>query len=172
MAEKRYSMTSPNVARSNWAAAFAADRARWVSVGLAVLGALDSLYLTYIKYANAPAFCSGVGDCESVNNSVYSQVAGVPIALFGLGAYLLIALLLPIFAGCATGGDTFSGINKPVDIQCTGKGAITGSGSVNAGVGETVLIVSGSSARMASGLKDSPVDAAIIGVVDQVEVKG
>ena len=44
--------------------------------------------------------------------------------------------------------------------------------TVNAGVGETVLIVSGSSARMASGLKDSPVDAAIIGVVDQVEVKG
>jgi ethanolamine utilization protein EutN len=44
--------------------------------------------------------------------------------------------------------------------------------TVNAGVGETVLIVSGSSARMASGLKDSPVDAAIIGVVDQVDVTG
>jgi ethanolamine utilization protein EutN len=44
--------------------------------------------------------------------------------------------------------------------------------TVNAGVGETVLIVSGSSARMAAGLKDSPVDAAIIGVVDQIEVKG
>ena len=44
--------------------------------------------------------------------------------------------------------------------------------TVNAGVGETVLIVSGSSARMASGLKDFLVDAAIIGVVDQVEVKG
>ena len=48
---------------------------------------------------------------------------------------LLIALALPIFAGCATGGQSFSGINHPVDIQCTGKGAITGSGSVNAGVG-------------------------------------
>lgn len=44
--------------------------------------------------------------------------------------------------------------------------------TVDAGVGETVLVVSGSSARMAAGLKDSPVDAAIIGVVDQVEVKG
>ena len=43
--------------------------------------------------------------------------------------------------------------------------------TVNAGAGETVLIVSGSSARMASGLKDCPVDAAIIGVVDQVDVK-
>jgi len=43
--------------------------------------------------------------------------------------------------------------------------------TVDAGVGETVLIVSGSSARMASGLKDTPVDAAIIGVVDQIDVK-
>ena len=43
--------------------------------------------------------------------------------------------------------------------------------TVDAGVGETVLIVSGSSARMAAGLKDCPVDAAIVGVVDQIEVK-
>jgi microcompartment protein CcmK/EutM len=43
--------------------------------------------------------------------------------------------------------------------------------TVDAGVGETVLVVSGSSARMASGLRDCPVDAAIVGVVDQVEVK-
>jgi microcompartment protein CcmK/EutM len=42
--------------------------------------------------------------------------------------------------------------------------------TVDAGVGETVLIVSGSSARMAAGLKDCPVDAAIVGVVDHVEV--
>ncbi|MFO7303424.1 MAG: EutN/CcmL family microcompartment protein [Acidobacteriota bacterium] len=44
--------------------------------------------------------------------------------------------------------------------------------TVDAGVGETVLVVSGSSARMASGLKDTPVDAAIVGVVDQVAVTG
>ena len=42
--------------------------------------------------------------------------------------------------------------------------------TVDAGVGETVLIVSGSSARMASGMKDCPVDAAIVGIVDQIEV--
>ena len=42
--------------------------------------------------------------------------------------------------------------------------------TVDAGVGETVLIVSGSSARMASGLKECPVDAAIIGIVDIVEL--
>lgn len=42
--------------------------------------------------------------------------------------------------------------------------------TVDAGVGETVLVVSGSSARMAAGLKDHPVDAAIIGIVDTVNI--
>ena len=42
--------------------------------------------------------------------------------------------------------------------------------TVDAGIGETVLIVSGSSARMASGMKDCPVDAAIVGIVDNIEV--
>ena len=42
--------------------------------------------------------------------------------------------------------------------------------TVDAGVGETVLIVSGSSARMASGMKDCPVDAAIVGIIDAVDM--
>jgi microcompartment protein CcmK/EutM len=42
--------------------------------------------------------------------------------------------------------------------------------TVDAGFGETVLIVSGSSARMAAGLKDCPVDAAIVGIVDHVDI--
>ena len=43
--------------------------------------------------------------------------------------------------------------------------------TVDAGVGETVLVVSGSSARMASGLKDCPVDAAIVGIIDEIELE-
>lgn len=42
--------------------------------------------------------------------------------------------------------------------------------TVDAGLHDRVLVVSGSSARMATGLKDTPVDAAIVGVVDQVEL--
>jgi len=42
--------------------------------------------------------------------------------------------------------------------------------AVGAGVGETVLAVQGSSARMTEGLKDIPVDTAIVGIVDQVEI--
>lgn len=42
--------------------------------------------------------------------------------------------------------------------------------TVDAGFGETVLIVSGSSARMATGLKDCPVDAAIVGIIDAIDI--
>jgi uncharacterized membrane protein len=67
---------------------------RITSFFLAVLGALDSAYLSYIKLAHVNAFCSNVGDCDAVNSSTYSEVFGIPIALFGLGAYLAIAVLL------------------------------------------------------------------------------
>ena len=43
--------------------------------------------------------------------------------------------------------------------------------TVNAGIGDKVMLVSGSSARLAQGMKDAPIDAAIIGVVDQVEMQ-
>jgi len=44
--------------------------------------------------------------------------------------------------------------------------------SVGAGVGELVLFCQGSVARLAPHLKDAPVDAAIIGIVDAVDVLG
>ena len=40
--------------------------------------------------------------------------------------------------------------------------------TVSAGFRETVITVSGSSARMAEGCKDRPVDTVIIGIVDSV----
>jgi microcompartment protein CcmK/EutM len=33
-----------------------------------------------------------------------------------------------------------------------------------------VLVVSGSSARMAAGMKDCPVDAAVVGIIDHVDL--
>lgn len=44
--------------------------------------------------------------------------------------------------------------------------------SVGAGVGELVMFCQGSSARLADGLKETPVDAVIIGIVDSVDVLG
>jgi ethanolamine utilization protein EutN len=42
--------------------------------------------------------------------------------------------------------------------------------TVGAGVRETVLCVSGSSARMASGCKETPVDNAIVGIIDTISM--
>lgn len=42
--------------------------------------------------------------------------------------------------------------------------------SVGAGARELVIVVSGSSARMAEGCKDKPVDACIIGIVDSMHL--
>ncbi len=43
--------------------------------------------------------------------------------------------------------------------------------SVGAGPNDLVLVVSGSSARMAEGCKDKPVDASIVGIVDLVHLE-
>ena len=41
--------------------------------------------------------------------------------------------------------------------------------TVGAGVGATVLVVGGSSARLTERTRNAPVDAAIIGIVDTIE---
>jgi ethanolamine utilization protein EutN len=53
-----------------------------------------------------------------------------------------------------------------------GANTIVAVDSVGAGIGEMVLFCQGSSARLAPGLKEAPVDAVIIGIVDCVDVLG
>ena len=43
--------------------------------------------------------------------------------------------------------------------------------TVSAGFRETVIVVQGSSARMAATCKDCPVDTAIVGIVDTISLK-
>jgi microcompartment protein CcmK/EutM len=59
---------------------------------------------------------------------------------------------------------------RPLNLDGTdGSGYIVAVDTVGAGFHERVLVVAGSSARLAEGLKDVPVDAAIIGVIDAVD---
>ena len=51
-----------------------------------------------------------------------------------------------------------------------GANTIVAVDSLGAGIGELVLFCQGSSARLAGGMKDAPVDAVIIGIVDTVHV--
>lgn len=64
---------------------------RWLLASgfLALLGTSVSIYLTIVHYDEAALIC-GVGDCSTVQNSRYAEVAGVPIAVFGMLMYATI----------------------------------------------------------------------------------
>ena len=51
-----------------------------------------------------------------------------------------------------------------------GQTTLVASDSLGAGEGDCVLVVQGSSARLAADDKDSPVDAVVIGIVDIVDL--
>ena len=51
-----------------------------------------------------------------------------------------------------------------------GQTTLVASDSLGAGEGDCVLVVQGSSARLAADDKDSPVDAVVIGIVDTVDL--
>ena len=53
-----------------------------------------------------------------------------------------------------------------------GQNTIVAVDTVGAGINELVMFCQGSSARLAGGLKEAPVDAVIIGIVDSVDVFG
>ena len=66
----------------------------WASLVLACLGTLDATYLLIYKLTNIHAMCLGNGGCHDVNFSPFSQIAGIPVSVFGLAAYLGIAGIL------------------------------------------------------------------------------
>ena len=53
-----------------------------------------------------------------------------------------------------------------------GSNTVVAVDGVGAGVGDLVLFCQGSSARQATGMKSLPIDAAVVGHVDTVEVLG
>jgi len=60
---------------------------------------------------------------------------------------------------------------RPLNIDgSVTSGYVVAVDTVGAGFHERVLVVAGSSARLAAGMKDVPVDAAIVGVIDTVDV--
>jgi uncharacterized membrane protein len=70
------------------------EKLRRLALIVAIIGLLDSLYLSWVKIANSQVYCGTSGQCETVNNSQYAEIAGIPIAYLGFGAYLVIMGLL------------------------------------------------------------------------------
>jgi uncharacterized membrane protein len=66
-------------------------------IAIATVGLGVASYLTYVHYAGGPILCLRGGGCETVQHSIYSKLAGVPVALIGLIGYITIltSLLVP-----------------------------------------------------------------------------
>jgi uncharacterized membrane protein len=70
---------------------------RLILIVLTVLGVALASYLTYVHYAEIKPLCTAGNACIKVQSSVYSKLAGVPVALIGLIGYVAIlgSLLVP-----------------------------------------------------------------------------
>jgi uncharacterized membrane protein len=70
-------------------------RLRFVAALVALAGILVAGYLTKAHYGDGSLVCPVGGGCETVQESEYAELAGVPVALLGLVAYsALLALIL------------------------------------------------------------------------------
>ncbi len=65
---------------------------RRVSLALAIVGLLVSIYMTIYNVSSNDAFCLGSGGCSTVNASRYSKVYGFPVASVGIAGYFAILL--------------------------------------------------------------------------------
>lgn len=59
-------------------------------VVVAVLGIAVASYLSYVETSGATAVCGPVGDCNTVQQSRYAMLLGVPVGTLGLLAYIAI----------------------------------------------------------------------------------
>lgn len=64
-----------------------------IIAGLSVLGIAVSIYLLTVHLGWWTAVCLGVGDCEMVNTSRFSEFLGLPVALWGIAAYIALFAL-------------------------------------------------------------------------------
>jgi uncharacterized membrane protein len=57
---------------------------------LGLAGFSDALYLTFSHYRQHTLGCSLLNGCDEVLTSEYSEIAGIPLALFGAAYYLML----------------------------------------------------------------------------------
>jgi uncharacterized membrane protein len=68
-------------------------RPRQVIALLALTGAFVALYLTLYKLGAIGELTCAVGNCETVNTSRWATLLGLPVAAWGLGAYMMLFVL-------------------------------------------------------------------------------
>jgi len=69
------------------------QRLQWLLRVLCVAGIGVAGYLTWTHLAGAEPYCGGSYSCADVQNSRYSEIAGIPVAVIGLAGYVVILAL-------------------------------------------------------------------------------
>lgn len=71
------------------------DRVLRAGVALvAAAGAAVAGYLTYVHYKPDALICTSGGGCETVQDSSYAELVGIPVALLGIFAFLAVLVLV------------------------------------------------------------------------------
>src|SRR6185295_1228409 len=66
-----------------------------IMIGLCILGILIAGYLTYTGFTNSEIYCvGGSTGCDTVQQSRYSKIADIPVALIGVFGYITIIAVL------------------------------------------------------------------------------
>ncbi len=65
-----------------------------VMIALVIIGLAVSVYMTIYKISGNDGMCLGSGDCSTVNASRFSEVNGIPVAVFGIAGYAAILIVL------------------------------------------------------------------------------
>ena len=63
---------------------------RGAAGAVALAGAIVAGYLTWVHYDEAALVCVAGGGCETVQQSAYTEIAGIPVALLGLVSYTVV----------------------------------------------------------------------------------
>ena len=63
-------------------------------IALVIIGLAVSVYMTIYKISGNDGMCLGSGDCSTVNASRFSEVNGIPVAVFGIVGYSAILIVL------------------------------------------------------------------------------
>jgi uncharacterized membrane protein len=66
---------------------------RLALLAVSCAGIAVSTYLTYVHYQPEALICTGAGGCEAVQDSEYAVLAGIPVAVLGLAAWIAVLAL-------------------------------------------------------------------------------
>jgi uncharacterized membrane protein len=61
---------------------------------VALAGLVLAAYLTWVHFDEAALLCVAGGGCETVQESAYAEIAGIPVAMLGLGGYAIVLGLI------------------------------------------------------------------------------